>query len=96
MKALAIVGAASAALTLAACGERVRIAVPPAELLQCADAPQAPNLPAIDWTAPVDQIKPVQRERDVTTLSYVLSLRSAWGDCAGKVSGTRAWANEVR
>lgn len=80
---------------LTACGEHVRIATPPPETLTCQDEPRAPDLPAIDWTAPVDQIKPVQRERDISTLGYVLSLRSAWGDCRAKIDGVRAWSEEV-
>lgn len=85
----------SALSMLSACDPHVRLATPPPEYLECATEPAAPDLPAIDWTAPVDQIKPVQRERDIATLGYVLSLRSAWGDCRAKIDGVRAWGEEV-
>lgn len=76
-----IVGVASA--TLAACGhERPVKMLPPADLLTCADEPAAPDLPG----------REEQARRDVLTLDYILGLRSAWGDCAAKVSGVRAWS----
>jgi len=78
------------ALLNAACTpQRVRTALPPADLLTCADEPQAPSIPSRDGT------DATQFERDRMTLAYILGLRSAWGDCAAKVAGVRAWAGEV-
>lgn len=79
-----LVGVASAILT--ACGQaRPVIAKPPVALLSCQDEPTAPDLPARDQ----------QDERDRMTLEYLLSLRSAWGDCHSAVAGIAAWANEM-
>ena len=75
-----------AALALAGCGgERPAIAKPPIALMTCADEPSAPDLPD----------RSDQDARDRLTLEYLLSLRSAWGDCHSKVSGVRAWAEGV-
>jgi hypothetical protein len=30
------------------------------------------------------------------TLDYILSLRSAWADCAAKVAGLDAWIKDAR
>lgn len=69
-------------LALTGCGPKsVRVAPPPPELTTCADEPAAPDLPGQDR----------QPERDRLTLDYILSLRSAWGDCRAKVDGVRAW-----
>ncbi|WP_420874037.1 Rz1-like lysis system protein LysC [Novosphingobium olei] len=69
-------------MACAACGPtRVERIKPPADLLVCADEPQAPDLPGRDQ----------QAQRDALTLNYVLSLRDAWGDCRAKVDGLRAW-----
>lgn len=71
---------------LTACGDtHVRSVPVPAELLTCADEPAAPDLPVKDGT------EAVQLARDTLTLGYVLSMRSAWGDCRSKVDGVRAW-----
>ena len=67
---------------LTGCGQTsVHVAPPPPELTACADEPVAPELPPRDR----------QGERDRLTLDYILSLRSAWGDCRAKVDGLRAW-----
>ena len=80
-----------ALFALAGCGApNVRIALPPAELLSCQDEPSAPSLPERDGT------DATQLARDVATLSYILGLRSAWGDCASRLAGIRAWSEEVR
>ena len=79
-----LVGVASAILT--ACGQaRPVIAKPPVALLSCQDEPTAPDLPSRDQ----------QDARDRLTLDYLLSLRSAWGDCHAKIAGIAAWANEM-
>lgn len=73
-------------LALTGCGqERPAIAKPPAHLLTCKDEPVAPELPGMDE----------QAKRDALTLDYILSLRSAWGDCSAKVAGVRAWADSL-
>ena len=70
-------------MACAACGPtRIETVKPPADLLICADEPVAPDLPG----------REEQDRRDRMTLDYVLALRSAWGDCASKVAGVRAWA----
>lgn len=74
------------ALLLSGCDPHIRVATPPAHLLTCADEPPAPLLPERDGTVTTEVA------RDVMTLGYVLGLRSAWGDCAAKVAGVRAWA----
>ncbi|BEV00056.1 hypothetical protein NSDW_11500 [Novosphingobium olei] len=53
-------------------------------MLACADEPTAPDLPGRDQ----------QAVRDAMTLNYLLSLRSAWGDCHSKIAGLAAWAKE--
>lgn len=69
-----------------ACGkERVRLVLPPADLATCAAEPLAPDLPARDGS------EAEQLERDRTTLGFILDLRSAYGDCAAKVAGLKAW-----
>ena len=78
------------AMACAACGpERLRIALPPADLATCADEPRAPDLPRADGSAEI------QRLRDLLTLNYVLALRGAWGDCKSRVDGLRAWRDEA-
>lgn len=75
-------------LALTGCGdERVRIVLPPAELTTCAAEPAAPSLP--------EQSPETQRARDEMVLDYILALRSAWGDCAAKVLGLKAWSETV-
>lgn len=73
-------------LSLTACGQtRPVIAKPPVALLSCQDEPTAPDLPGRDQ----------QDARDRLTLEYLLSLRSAWGDCSSKVAGVKAWADGI-
>jgi len=80
-----------ALFALTACGtERVRVAKPPVELTVCAAEPAAPDLPAKDGT------DAVQIVRDRMTLDYLLALRSAWGDCAAKVAGVKAWSEGLK
>lgn len=82
------------AALLTACGtERPRIVLPPAELATCMDEPAAPSLPAVDWFG---DPRPVQMQRDVMTLDYILALRSAGGDCRAKVKGLDAWRKAVK
>ena len=74
------------ALALTGCGQaRVETVKPPADLMTCADEPVAPALPG----------REEQARRDAMTLDYILSLRAAWGDCAAKVEGVRAWAGAL-
>lgn len=83
------------ALALTACGpERPRIALPPADLASCADEPLAPDLPGVNW-ATIEAAKAASRARDTATLGFILSLRSAWGDCKSKVDGLKAWRDRV-
>jgi len=71
---------------LGACGqERPALAKPPTDLLTCAGEPVAPDLPTRDQ----------QTARDRLVFDYILSLRSAWGDCSAKVAGVAAWAEKV-
>lgn len=75
-------------LGLTACGqERVRLVPVPVELTTCAGEPAAPELPV--------QSPETQRVRDGMVLDYILALRSAWGSCAAKVAGVRAWNEGV-
>lgn len=72
-------------LALAGCAKNVRGVPVPAELTTCADEPVAPDLPERDQ----------QAARDTLTLDYILSLRSAWGDCRSRVDGIRAWSKRI-
>jgi hypothetical protein len=83
-------------LALASCGqpERVTIVKPPVSLTTCADEPDAPSLPSVDWTS-VETARPIQRQRDEATLGYILNLRSAFGSCKGTVAGVAAWSEEL-
>jgi len=73
-------------VTLASCGqERPAIAKPPLALLSCADEPVAPDLPP----------RTFQDQRDLMMLDYVLSWRTAWGDCSAKLVGVKAWSEAV-
>jgi hypothetical protein len=76
------------ALALTACANSPRLVLPPADLATCAGEPVAPALPDRDGTN--------ERARDMMTLDYILSLRSAWADCAAKVAGLDAWIKEAR
>ena len=69
-------------LASTACEKKVlAVAVkPPASLLTCQAEPGPPELPAPGI------------ERDRIVLSYLLAMRAAYGDCASKLSGVRAWA----
>lgn len=60
--------------------ERPALAIPPTDLLTCADEPVAPALPGREQ----------QASRDALTLDYILGLRAAWGDCRAKIDGIRA------
>ena len=72
-------------LTLTACQPHIRVATPPPELLTCAPLPAAPSLPGMDQ----------QDARDAMVLDYILAVRSAYADCAGKLAGVKAWADRV-
>lgn len=80
---------------LTSCGnDRPAIAKPPVALLTCADEPDAPELPPVDWAMGVAaDIQRVQAKRDAMTLEYLLAMRSAWGDCRAKVVAVKAWAD---
>lgn len=87
-------------MACAACGEKIRIALPPAELETCADEAEAPDLPAMPWADALKALtgadalailKPIAQARDAATLDYVLAQRSAYGDCRSKVDGLKAW-----
>lgn len=91
-------------MACAACGERIRLSLPPAELETCADEAEAPDLPAIPWTDALKALngadavailKPVAQARDAATLDYVLAQRSAYGDCRSKVDGLKAWREKA-
>lgn len=82
-----LIAMTSCALALTGC-ERKVLAVatkPPANLLSCAGEPVPPSLPGRDQ----------QDARDALMLDYALALRSAWGDCASKISGVRRWADAL-
>lgn len=88
MNARVMLRMAAPILLLTVCGacapKPLAVAVkPPPELLTCADEPVAPEVgdPGV--------------ERDRIVLGYILSLRSAWGDCSAKISGVRAWADAL-
>lgn len=72
----------------------VRLAPLPPEYRTCADEPDAPALPPVDWSS-VDTARPVQRLRDERTLDYILRLRSSWGSCKAAVAGGDAWSEKV-
>jgi hypothetical protein len=72
------------------------VALPPPALLQCADAAQAPDLASVPWsTGNLTSIQLAQAERDRAVFEYILAERSAGSDCRSKLSGVRAWANEM-
>lgn len=87
MRKLLLTGAMTLSLPLLTACEpkRIEIIKPPVALTECADEPQAPDLP------PREQ----QAERDRLTLDYIFGLRSAWGDCRSKVDGIRAWSEAL-
>lgn len=73
-------------LLLTGCGQdRVRVALPPVELTECAEEPLVPDLPG----------REDQARRDAMTLEYLLSLRSAWGDCKSRVAGLKGWRESM-
>lgn len=83
------------ALGLSGCGPgRTRLASLPAELTTCAAEPLAPALPALDGLSGAERDQ-VQAARDALVLTYILSLRGAWGDCKAKVDGAKAWNDRV-
>lgn len=82
-------------MALTGCGnERVRLVPVPVELTVCADEPQAPDLPAQDWSS-IEAAKAVQAVRDSEAFKYILAMRSAWGDCRADVDGVKAWNARV-
>lgn len=62
---------------------------PPVENLSCAAEPRAPSLPPRDGT------EVTEKARDTLTLAYLLAMRAAYGDCASKVAGVKAWAEAL-
>lgn len=76
---------AATLLFTTACQPHIRIATPPPELLTCTPLPGAPSLPGKD----------MQDARDVMVLDYILAVRSAYADCAGKLAGVARWADRV-
>jgi hypothetical protein len=85
--------AATIPLSLAstACAPKRIDRVPvPANLKTCEAEPEAPALPAVDWSS-VDTAKPIQFVRDQMTLAYVLSLVASGGDCRAKVNAIAEW-----
>lgn len=82
-------------LALTGCGQdRPRITPLPPELTECADEPDAPALSAQDWSS-VEAAMAAQKVRDDVTLEYLLTLRSAFGDCKAKVAGAKAWNGRI-
>ena len=83
---------------LAACDKPAPVLIaPPADLATCADEPAAPDLatrPSVEMLADFATYQAVQAERDLATLDYILSLRSAFGDCRAKVDGLARWIDE--
>jgi hypothetical protein len=95
IRAAAVMGMAISLAVLTGCEKpAVRLAPLPAEYRTCADEPDAPALPPVDWSS-VDTARPVQRQRDERTLDYILRLRSAWGSCRAAVAGVDAWSEKV-
>lgn len=82
------------ALALSSCGEKVRVASLPADLTECKAEPNAPDLPAQDWSS-LEAAKAIQATRDVLMLDYVLGLRSWAGDCEAALKGVKAWSDTV-
>lgn len=74
--------------------ERPRLTGLPADLKTCADEPEAPDLPAVDWSF-LATAKAAQAQRDMMTFNYVLGLRASWGDCKAKVAGGAAWSATI-
>lgn len=72
-------------MPLGACEKKVLAVAtkPPARLLTCQAEPGAPELPAPGI------------ERDRIVLAYLLAMRAAYGDCASKVAGVRAWSDAL-
>lgn len=93
-------------LLLMSCGDKlpVKATKPPVDLLSCADEPLSPVLTPYEWDrvlqsptvqAAVDMMRAITGKRDGATLSYVLAMRAAYGDCASKVAGVRSWAEQL-
>ncbi len=72
----------------------MRLALPPADLAECAEEPLAPDLPAVDWLDPV-KARETQTVRDRLTFDFVLAMRSSFGDCKAKVDGLKAWRDRA-
>lgn len=91
MRAIALVAVAA---LVSACAPNVRIAAPPPELTECAEWPDAPDLPAYDWTT-IEAARAISRTRDQMMLAYATAGFSAWADCKADVAGVKAWGDEV-
>ena len=77
---------------------------PPVKLLACSGEPLPPVLTPYEWDrvlqsptvqAAVDTLRAITGKRDGATLSYVLAMRAAYGDCASKVAGVKTWAETL-
>ena len=93
-------------LLTTACEKKIspKATKPPPELLSCSGEPLSPVLTPYEWDrvlqsptvqAAVDMMRIITGKRDGATLSYVLAMRAAYGDCASKVAGVKAWADAL-
>jgi hypothetical protein len=82
----------------------VKATKPPVDLLSCAGEPLSPVLTPYEWDrvlqsptvqAAVDMMRAITGKRDGATLSYVLAMRAAYGDCKSSVDGIRAWSEAL-
>lgn len=85
---------ALAAIALTACAPHVRLATPPAEYLECADWPDATDMPAWDWTS-IEIARAIARQRDLITLAYEQAGYTAHADCKADIAAVKAWADKV-
>ncbi len=80
----------SLAVSLAGCGEPIRVNAPPPpqEWLQCAPAPDMPNVTPL---APVagTYAKPEVDARDSLIARYIMALRAAHFDCSNQLGKVR-------
>lgn len=85
LRTLPVIAVILSSPVLTACDKAVAVKAtkPPPELLTCQAEPATPDLPDPGI------------ERDRLVLGYVLALRAAYGDCAAKVSGVRAWSDAL-
>lgn len=94
-------------LALTSCGgkERLKAALPPADLVAaCPAQPTVPTIPRPDWKpegataleqARIDAIKSVIDVREDRTLALILDYR-AWGGAAcARLDGLRAWRDAL-